>query len=87
MLARPPVASTPVVVGGTGYYYADNAYYQPVSYGGQVQYQVVAAPPGAVITALPAGCTVTMVGGVSYQQCGPTYYQPVSNGYRVVVLH
>ena len=86
MLARPPVASTPVVVGGASYYYADNAYYQPVSYGGQVQYQVVSAPPGAVIAALPTGCTVTMVGGVSYQQCGPTYYQQVPNGYRVVVL-
>ena len=53
---------------------------------GEVVYQVVAAPPGAIITTLPAGCTATNVGGVAYSQCGTTYYQRVSTGYQVVVL-
>ena len=55
-------------------------------YGGQVQYQVVAAPAGAVITTLPGGCTTVVRSGVSYSQCGTTYYQRVSTGYRVVVF-
>jgi hypothetical protein len=87
MLARPPTTSTTVVVSGSSYYYADNTYYQQVVYSGQVSYQVVAAPAGAIITTLPAGCTVTVVGNVSYQHCGTTYYQRVSNGYQVVVLN
>jgi hypothetical protein len=86
MLARPPRASTTVVVGSTSYMYADGAYYEQVSYGGSVSYRVVTAPAGAVITTLPVGCTVTVVGGVSYQQCGATYYQRVGTGYRVVVF-
>jgi hypothetical protein len=86
MLARPPRASTTVIVGSTSYHYADGAYYEQVYYGGSVSYRVVAAPAGAVIATLPAGCTTTIVGGVAYQQCGPTYYQRVSTGYRVVVF-
>ena len=86
MLARPPAASTTVIVSGTSYMYADGAYYEQVYYGGSVSYRVVAAPPGAVIVTLPAGCTTTIMGGVTYQQCGTTYYQRVSTGYRVVVF-
>lgn len=86
MLARPPAASTTVVVSGTSYMYSDGAYYEPVMYGGDVQYRVVTAPPGAIITTLPGGCTTVIRGGVSYTQCGPTYYQRVSTGYRVVVF-
>jgi uncharacterized protein DUF6515 len=55
--------------------------------GGEVAYQVVPAPAGAIIATLPAGCTTVNVGGVAYSQCGPTHYQRVSNGYQVVVLH
>ena len=55
-------------------------------YGGDVSYRVVEAPPGAIITTLPAGCTTTVMGGVSVQQCGGTYYQRVSTGYQVVVF-
>lgn len=86
MVSRPPAQSTVVVVSGTNYMYSDGAYYEQVMYGGQVQYQVVAAPPGAIITTLPGGCTTVMRGGASYTQCGPTYYQRVSTGYRVVVF-
>jgi hypothetical protein len=86
MLARPPRASTTVVVSGTSYLYADGAYYEQVYYGGSVSYRVITAPPGAVIVTLPAGCTTTVVGGVAYQQCGTVYYQRVGTGYRVVVF-
>jgi hypothetical protein len=86
MLARPPTAATAVVVSGSNYYYADGVYYSRVAYGGAVQYQVVSAPPGAVIAVLPGGCTTYMRGGIAYRQCGGTYYQQVSGGYRVVVF-
>jgi hypothetical protein len=85
MLARPPRASTTVVVSGSNYYYADGAYYEQVSYGGEMSYRVVTAPAGAIITTLPGGCTTTVMGGVAVQQCGPTYYRRVSSGYQVVV--
>jgi hypothetical protein len=67
--------------------YADGAYYQQVYQGGQVAYQVVPAPAGAIITTLPSGCTTVVQGGVSYSQCSGTYYQRVSNGYQVVYLN
>src|SRR5262245_41743820 len=86
MLAKPPRASTTVVVSGANYTYADGVFYQEVFYGGSVSYRVVTAPPGAVIVTLPVGCTTTVVGNVSYQQCGTTYYQRVSTGCRVVVF-
>jgi hypothetical protein len=66
--------------------YADGAYYEQVSYGGQMSYRVVTTPAGAIITALPGGCTTTVMGGVSVQQCGHTYYRRVSTGYHVVVF-
>ena len=86
MIARPPTAAVTVAVAGTNYYYSDGAYYSRVYYGGDVQYQVVSAPAGAMITTLPGGCTTYMHGGIGYHQCGGTYYQPVSGGFRVVVF-
>jgi len=87
MLARPPKTTTTVVVSEATYYYADGAYYTRVMSEGTMVYQVVAAPAGAVITTLPAGCTAANVGGKVYTQCGTTHYEKVSNGYRVVVLN
>ena len=86
MLARPPSTSTTVVVSGSSYMYADGAYYEQVMYGGQVSYQVIPAPAGAIITTLPGGCTTVVRNGASYSQCGTTYYQRVSTGYSVVVF-
>ena len=77
---------TTVVVTGSTYYYHDNVYYTRVMDGGEVVYQVVAPPAGAIITTLPAGCKNVNVGGVAYSQCGTTHYSRVSNGYQVVVL-
>jgi hypothetical protein len=86
MVARPPAQSATVVVSGTNYLYSNGAYYEQVYYGGQVQYRVVTAPPGAVITTLPGGCTTVVRNGASFTQCGPTYYQRVGSGYRVVAF-
>ena len=65
--------------------YHDNVYYTRVVTGGEVAYQVVAPPPGAIITTLPAGCTSVQVSGATYSQCGSTHYTKVSTGYQVVV--
>jgi hypothetical protein len=86
MLARPPAAATTVVVGGSSYWYNDNVFYTRVVTGGNVAYQVVAPPAGAIIRTLPGGCASTRVGAVVYQRCGGVYYERVSTGYRVVVL-
>lgn len=86
MLSRPPAAATTVVVTGTTYWYDSGAYYSRVYQGGEVVYQVVPAPAGAVIVTLPAGCTTVRRGNVVYRQCGTTYYQQVSGGYRVIVF-
>jgi hypothetical protein len=86
MLSRPPAAATTVVVSGTNYYYDGGVYYARAYSSGQVVYQVVPAPAGAVIRTLPGGCTSVRRGNVVYSQCGGTYYQPYSGGYRVVVF-
>lgn len=44
MLARPPAASTTVVISGTTYWRYQNTYYTRVYSSGSVAYQVVAAP-------------------------------------------
>jgi hypothetical protein len=86
MLAKPPKAAVTVTVAQTSYYYADGAYYMRVMANGEMVYQVVSPPAGAIITTLPAGCSTVHVGGVAYSQCGSTHYQRVSSGYQVVVL-
>src|SRR5215207_1463093 len=86
MLAKPPAAAKTVVVTGSTYYVHDNAYYTRVMSSGEVAYQVVEPPAGAIITTLPAGCKSVNVSSVAYTQCGPTYYTKVANGYQVVVV-
>ena len=70
MLAKPPAAATTVVVQQSTYYYHDNVYYTRVMTGGDVAYQVVDPPAGAIITTLPAGCTNVNISNVPYMQCG-----------------
>jgi hypothetical protein len=53
---------------------------------GEVAYQVIEPPAGAIITTLPAGCKSVNVSNAAYTQCGPTYYTKVASGYQVVVL-
>jgi hypothetical protein len=85
-LSQPPASPTPVLVGGTTYWYKDNTYYSRVYSEGSVYYQVVAPPPGAIIPISPQGCVSARLGNVSYQNCGGTYYERVSNGYQVVII-
>jgi hypothetical protein len=84
ILATPPAGAAPITVGGSGYYYDDNAYYLPVYDEGDVAYQAVAAPVGAMVDELPSGCTSWTIGDVTYSQCGIVTYQHVPGGYLVV---
>jgi hypothetical protein len=86
MLARPPAAAVPMTLAGSSYYYHDGVYYTRVMSSGEVAYQVVEAPAGAIISSLPAGCTTVNVGGMPYSKCGTTHYQKVSNGYMIVAV-
>jgi len=86
MLTRPPAAATTITVSGASYWYADGSYYTRVMTDGDVAYQVVAPPAGAIIATLPAGCKSVHVANVAYSQCGATHYQRVATGYRVVVF-
>jgi len=80
---RPPAQAAPVTVTNNTYYYDSGAFYTKAMHEGEVVYQVVEAPAGAVVPTLPSGCTSVNKGGTAYSQCGTTYYQKVSNGYQV----
>jgi Family of unknown function (DUF6515) len=84
LLKKPPAQAAPVVVSNTTYYNDNGTFYTKAMHEGEVVYEVVAPPPGAVITTLPAGCTSVNSGGVTYSKCGTTHYQRVSSGYQVV---
>ena len=57
LLAKPPAQAAPVVVSSTTYLYENGTFYTKAMHEGQVVYQVVEPPPGAIIPTLPAGCT------------------------------
>ena len=86
LLAQPPDEAEVVVVQETPYYVHEHVYYEEVYHGGEVQYQAVPPPPGAIVTTLPEGCYETAVADVTYQFCDNVYYLPVSGGYEVVDL-
>ena len=83
LLSKPPAQAAPVTVNNNNYYYDSGSYYTKAMHEGEVVYQVVEPPAGAVVPTLPAGCTSVNKGGTAYSQCGTTYYQKVSNGYQV----
>ena len=83
LLSKPPAQAAPVTVTNNTYYYDSGAFYTKAMHEGEVVYQVVEPPVGAVVPTLPAGCTSVNKGGTAYSQCGPTYYQKVSSGYQV----
>jgi hypothetical protein len=87
MLSRPPAAATTIVVGGSSYWYHEGAFYGRVYQGGQVVYQVVPPPMGAIVPVLPGGCRAISTGRVAVESCGGYYYQRVSNGFQVVAIH
>jgi hypothetical protein len=86
LLSKPPAQAAPVTVTNNTYYYDSGAFYTKAMHEGEVVYQVVEPPVGAVVPALPAGCTSVNKGGAAYSQCGTTYYQKVSSGYQVAKL-
>ena len=49
MMRKPPKQATTVVVSNTTYYYDNGTYYSKAMSSGEVVYQVVQAPPGAII--------------------------------------
>ena len=83
LLAKPPAQAAPVTVTNNTYYYDSGAFYTKAMHEGEVVYQVVEPPVGAVVPTLPAGCTSVNKGGTAYSQCGTAYYQKVSSGYEV----
>ena len=66
---RPRVSTTVVVTSGT-YYYTGGVFYVSSGTG----YNVVPAPPGAVVYAVPTHTTVVYVFNVEYHYNGGTYY-------------
>ena len=61
-------------------YYLNGIFYQPTPYG----YQVVTAPMGARVGALPPGYYQVMYGGIPYYVCNNTYYVQGPMGYSIV---
>jgi len=59
-----------LVIGGLSYYYFEGAFYRPWGIG----YVTVAAPIGAFVRVLPAGCSVVYVGGTRYYYGDDAYY-------------
>jgi Family of unknown function (DUF6515) len=89
VLEYAPSSAMPTMVGSTRYYYdnSNNVWYSEVFDGGAVEYQVVEAPMGAVVTVLPSGCVPQYFNGKSYSLCGNIYYVQVAGGYQVVALN
>jgi len=59
-----------IVIGGLSYYYFEGAFYRPWGIG----YVTVAAPIGAFVGVLPAGCSVVYVAGTRYYYGDDAYY-------------
>ena len=78
--------ATGYVTDFVGYYYDDGLYYQEVYAEGEVAYQVIEPPIGAVVEELPAGCTDYVLEGVNYKNCGGIYYEPDGLSWKVVHL-
>lgn len=62
------------------YYYDDGCYYLPQNGG----YEVVAAPIGAIVAALPPGYETPVVDDVNYFYFGGVFYVYTGQGYQVV---
>lgn len=62
------------------YYYFDGYFYQPFSH----QFQIVAAPIGAIVLSLPRLHFSVSWNGLNYFVAGDTYYRPHPRGYIVV---
>jgi len=61
-------------IGGHPYFYYYGTYYSPLQAGG---YEVVSAPVGAVVDALPDGYDVVQLDGRTYYRLDETYYKTI----------
>ena len=79
-----PPSCTTIHLGATAYHNCGGAYYVKVETG----FQVVPAPVGAMVQAVPDGATAKTVGGSKYFVFGGAYFRPFySNGaviYQIV---
>lgn len=79
----PPGYET-VLVGNDTYYYFGGVFYVDNGQG----YQIVAAPPGAVVSELPAGAVEQDINGETVLVYNNAYYLPISqdgqDAYEVV---
>jgi len=76
----PPQAYMTVRVGDSPYYYSEGVWYEPVSDGAGLAYEVVRAPIGGVVPRLPSDCT----GDATHQTCARGTYMKVAKGWQVV---
>ena len=61
-------------------YYLNGIFYQSTPYG----YQMVTAPTGVMVSALPSGYYQIFYGGTTYYVANNTYYVQGPMGYNVV---
>ena len=66
LLSKPPAQAAPVTVSNNNYYYDSGSFYTKAMHEGEVVYQVVEPPAGAVVPTLPAGCTSVNKGGPAF---------------------
>lgn len=79
-----PGDSDVVIIGDCRYYRHGYDYYWPYYYGGNVYYQEVYAPTGAVYDTLPTDISTLTIGGQTYYTYDGVYYQEVNGQYVVV---
>jgi hypothetical protein len=85
LVATLPSGAQNVSVGDTVYYQHGHHYYERVYYGGDVLYQAVSPPIGAVVPTLPPDCRMAKpAADATDRVCDGVRYLPVEGGYRVV---
>lgn len=70
MVRMLPMGFVALSVGAAAYYYADGAFYAPVSGG----YQVVTPPIGAAVSVLPYGAQQQVINGETYAWADGAWY-------------
>jgi hypothetical protein len=70
------------MVRGAVYYYSAGIFYQNVN----DEYEVVAAPIGAVVTELPEDAEEMDFEGITTYELNETLYKAIDDGYEVIEL-
>ncbi len=77
-----PGAFTRLMVRGAVYYYSTGVFYQNVN----DEYEVVAAPIGAVVAELPEDAEEMDFDGIATYELNETLYKAIDDGYEVIEL-